>query len=73
MKLQAQDKVEVVKALLKELHRGASVEELKRKFRDVLASITPFEIPLIEQQLVREGIPISDILKLCDLHVELFR
>jgi len=62
-----------VKALLKELHRGASVEELKRKFRDVLVSITPFEIPLIEQQLVRESIPVSEILKLCDLHVELFR
>ncbi len=71
--MKPQDKIRVVKELLKELHRGASVDELKEKFRDVIASITPFEIPLIEQQLVREGIPIRDILKLCDLHVELFR
>ena len=71
--MKPQDKIRVVKELLKELHRGASVDELKEKFRDIIASITPFEIPLIEQQLVREGIPIRDILKLCDLHVELFR
>ncbi len=71
--MKPQDKIRVVKELLKELHRGASVDELKEKFRDIIVSITPFEIPLIEQQLVREGIPIRDILKLCDLHVELFR
>lgn len=28
---------------------------------------------LIEQQLVREGVPVQEILRLCDLHVALFR
>ncbi|MET1159641.1 MAG: DUF438 domain-containing protein [Thermoprotei archaeon] len=67
------EKIELVKSILKEIHRGASVEELKNRFREVLAQISPFEIPIIEQQLLQEGFRVEDILKLCDLHVELFR
>jgi DUF438 domain-containing protein len=66
-------KIDLVKELLKSIHRGVNVEELKKKYSDILSQISPIEIPLIEQQLVREGISIEDILKLCDLHVELFR
>ncbi len=66
-------KVELVKSLLKAIHEGASPEELSARFRDVLSEVSPAEIVLIEQQLVREGVPVSEILKLCDLHVQLFR
>ncbi|MEM2846111.1 MAG: DUF438 domain-containing protein [Nitrososphaerota archaeon] len=69
----APDKIEAIKRILKALHAGESVEKLKREFGDVLSQVSPFEIPLIEQQLVREGIKIDEILRLCDLHVELFR
>ncbi|MCX8168616.1 MAG: DUF438 domain-containing protein [Candidatus Methanomethylicia archaeon] len=67
------DKKEVIKEILKELHRGVSLDVLKEKFKDVLRIISPMEIPLIEQELVKEGIPIQEILRLCDLHVALFR
>jgi hypothetical protein len=67
------DKIEAVKIILKALHAGESIDRLKKEFGDVLSQISPFEIPLIEQQLVMEGIKIEDILRLCDLHVELFR
>uniref|UniRef100_A0A7C4FGI7 DUF438 domain-containing protein n=1 Tax=Ignisphaera aggregans TaxID=334771 RepID=A0A7C4FGI7_9CREN len=66
-------KIELVKELLKAVHRGVSVEELKKRYSDALSQISPVEIPLIEQQLIKEGIGVEDILKLCDLHVELFR
>jgi len=66
-------KKEVVKQLIRLLHEGVSVSELKEKYRDELSKISPFEIPFIEQELVNEGFKVSDILKLCDLHVELFR
>jgi DUF438 domain-containing protein len=66
-------KIELVKELLKAVHRGVSIEELKKRYGDVLSQISPIEIPLIEQQLIKEGISTEDILKLCDLHVELFR
>ena len=66
-------KIEALKNVLKELHRGVPLEELKRKFKDALEGFSPFEIPLAEQELLREGVPVSEILKLCDLHVELLR
>lgn len=66
-------KIEALKSMLRSLHKGESVEELKRKFKDVLETISPIEIPLVEQELVREGLSISEILRLCDLHVELIR
>lgn len=55
------------------LHQSVLINELKNTVRDVLAGISPFEIPLIEQELIREGTLISEIFKLCDLHVELLR
>ncbi|MEM4700430.1 MAG: DUF438 domain-containing protein, partial [Candidatus Nezhaarchaeales archaeon] len=67
------EKIELLKNILRELHKGVSIEELRRKFKDALEGISPFEIPLVEQELVREGMPISEILRLCDLHVELLR
>jgi DUF438 domain-containing protein len=66
-------KVELVKSLLRAIHEGARPEELSARFREVLSEVSPAEIVLIEQQLVREGVPVGEILKLCDLHVQLFR
>lgn len=66
-------KVELVKDLLKKIHGGARPEELSREFGEVLKHVAPFEIVLIEQQLIKEGVSASEILKLCDLHVQLFR
>jgi DUF438 domain-containing protein len=67
------EKKEVIKAVLRELHSGVSLEVLKERFKEFLKDISPMEIPLIEQELVREGVPIQEIIKLCDLHVALFR
>ncbi len=66
-------KKEQLKKLLLRIHEGEKVEKLKEEFRQVLSGISPLEIPLIEQELVKEGISAKDIAKMCDLHVELFR
>lgn len=67
------NKIETVKKVLKAIHRGVGIEDLKRDYGEVLGRISPVEIPLIEQELVREGVSVDEILKLCDLHVALFR
>ncbi|NJE55245.1 DUF438 domain-containing protein [Thermococcus sp. 21S9] len=66
-------KKEALKALLLRIHNGEDVNSLKEEFRAVLSSISPLEIPIIEQELVKEGVSAKDIAKMCDLHVELFR
>ncbi|MEM3894588.1 DUF438 domain-containing protein, partial [Thermofilum sp.] len=68
------EKIEALKRIIKLLHEGKSVQELKEQYSDLLRQVSPIEIPFLEQQLVREGlVTVNDILKLCDLHVELFR
>ncbi|MCX7973696.1 MAG: DUF438 domain-containing protein [Candidatus Aminicenantes bacterium] len=66
-------KKERLKELLKQIHAGKKVDELKDQFKEVLSNLSPLEIPLIEQELVKEGISTKEIAKMCDLHVELFR
>lgn len=68
-----EERKEALKNVIKLLHSGVTVEELKSKYRDLLSTISPFEIPLIEQELVKEGLSVKEILSLCDLHVSLFR
>jgi len=64
---------ESLKELLKKLHEGEDVEKLKSKFKELLKSIPPLEIPLIEQELMEDGISAEEIANMCDIHVELFR
>ncbi len=68
-----EQKIQLVKQILKEITMGADPEELKQKYREILRDISPFEIALIEQQLIREGVKPEDILKVCDIHVDMFR
>lgn len=66
-------KKEKIKDILKKLSQGYNVTELKKEFKDLLKSVSPVEIPLIEQELLREGVSADEIASMCDLHVELFR
>lgn len=73
LKNQDNNKKEQLKRLLMEIHKGRNVNELKSQFKELLQSISPLEIPLIEQELIKEGISAREIAKMCDIHVELFR
>ena len=64
---------EKLKEVIKELHAGKTVEEVKAKFADVIAGISPVEISRLEVQLVKDGLPIEEIQNLCDVHAELFK
>jgi len=66
-------KKEKLKEMLKRLHSGEDEEKVKEEFKDVLRSISPLEIPLIEQELVAEGVTAREIARMCDIHVEIFR
>jgi len=66
-------KKEKLKEMLKKLHSGEEEEKVKEEFKEVLRSISPLEIPLIEQELVAEGVSAREIARMCDIHVEIFR
>ena len=64
---------EILKEVIKELHDGKSVQEVKQKFAEVIEGVSPLEISQMEVQLVKEGLPIEEIQYLCDVHAEVFK
>ena len=64
---------EALKGLIRMLHEGVSPEEAKDEFADVTTDVTPTELVLIEQELIQEGMPREEVMRLCDVHLSLFR
>ena len=67
------ERQEKLKEVIQELHAGKTVEEVKAKFADVIAGVSPVEISRLEVQLVKDGLPIEEIQNLCDVHAEVFK
>ena len=63
---------EKLKTLIKELHAGATVDDVKERFRVEFGEVSTTEISKMEQELVAEGLPIEEIQKLCDVHASVF-
>lgn len=64
---------EALKGLIRELHAGKTVEEVKGEFANLLRDVGAAEIAEIEQALIGEGLPETEIKRLCDVHVAVFR
>ncbi len=64
---------EILKEIIRDLHRGEEMSSLKQRFHELIKDIDPSEIAKMEQQLIAEGMPESEIRRLCDVHVEVFR
>lgn len=63
---------EQLKALIKKIHNGMSLDEAKAVFKRDFGEITTEEIVALEQSLVEEGMAVSDIQSLCDVHAAVF-
>ncbi len=64
---------EALKEVIKRLHAGESVEDLKIKFGDAIKGATAGDIAEAERTLISEGVSVSEIQRLCDLHVAVFQ
>jgi len=63
----------VLKELIMELHSGKSVEEVKERFAKLIEGVSPSEISAMENALIREGLPVSEVQRLCDVHAAVFK
>ncbi len=57
-----------LKELILKLHSGESEAQVKKQLLEQLSQIPYGEVVEVEQQLIAEGLPESEILKLCDAH-----
>lgn len=61
---------ERLKELILKLHEGESPEKVRQELIETLRSIPYGEVVEVEQELISEGLPESEVLKLCDIHGE---
>jgi hypothetical protein len=59
---------ERLKELILKLHEGVSPELVRQQLIESLKNIPYGEVVEVEQELIEEGLPESEVLKLCDIH-----
>ena len=59
---------ELLKHIILQLHEGVAPEEIKKRLIDLLQKIPYGEVVEVEQELINEGLPESEVLRLCDMH-----
>ncbi len=64
---------EVIKQIISQLHEGKNVDEVKKLFEAAFDGVSATEISEAEQALVAEGLPISEVQRLCDVHAAAFK
>lgn len=57
-----------LKELILKLHDGESAKEVRQQLIESLKNIPYGEVVEVEQELIQEGLPESEVLKLCDIH-----
>jgi PAS domain S-box-containing protein len=62
-----------LKEIIKELHSGTPLKVVKAKADELLRSCSPLEIAQIEEELIREGMPVEQVREFCDIHLEVFK
>ncbi len=63
----------MLKDIIRELHEGGDLEEQKKRFAELIKDVRPTEISEMEQKLIEEGMPESEVKRLCDVHVQVFK
>jgi DUF438 domain-containing protein len=61
---------ETLKHLILELHSGAAPEAVQRRLVSALGRVPYGLVVEVEQELVEEGLPVSEVKRLCHLHAQ---
>jgi uncharacterized protein len=65
-------RLEELHAIVKDLHAGKTVEEVKPRFEELIHDVEATEIAAMEQALIEGGVPDGEVKHLCDVHVQVF-
>lgn len=69
----SQERKARLKALILKLHAGEHQEDVRAELLEQLSKVPYGEIVEVEQELISEGLPESEVLKLCDAHSEVLK
>lgn len=64
----SQKRKELLKHMILQLHSGEAPDEVRKRLQELLRSVPYDEVVEVEQELISEGLPAEEVLKLCDIH-----
>jgi len=69
----AERRKELLKHMILQLHKGEAPEQVRPQLLRVLGQVPYNEVVEVEQQLIDEGLPVEEVLRLCDMHTAALR
>lgn len=66
------EKEDRLREIVRDLNEGTDIRKVKKRFDKLIRNISPEEIANVEQSLINEGVPVEQVQKLCDIHVQVF-
>ncbi|MFO7695018.1 MAG: DUF438 domain-containing protein [Vicinamibacterales bacterium] len=66
-------RVRTLKEIIRHLHEGRPAAEVKASLTALVRQCDASEIAAMEQELMAEGIPVAQIMNMCDLHAAVVR
>lgn len=72
---QPQERIDILESILLRLHHGTPPEEVQEEFNEHFSGVSAIEISMMEHQLMNgdSEITFEDVLKLCNVHANLFK
>jgi hypothetical protein len=64
----ARKRKDLLKHMILQLHKGEAPDAVKKQLARLLGSVPYVDVVAVEQELINEGLPPEEVLKLCDLH-----
>lgn len=64
----AQKRKELLKHMILQLHEGTAPEAVKKQLIKLLGKVPYNDVVEVEQELISEGLPQEEVLRLCDIH-----
>ena len=66
-------RIRTLKEVIRHLHEGKAPAEVKARLAALVGECDASEIAAMEQELMAEGVPASEIMGMCDLHSQVVR
>ena len=69
------NRIQILKEILLDLHHGASPESVQERFNQHFKGVSALEISMMEHELMasEEGVTFEDVMSLCNVHANLFK
>ena len=66
------ERLDALKQIVLDLHDGQPLDEMTKRFNEMFEDVDASEIAVMEQQLIDDGLPVAEVMRLCDVHVRVF-